>query len=284
MSWVRHTRRAAVYGGGGIVGAGAGMVGLLAAQARLARRSVGPPEGEPPVIDGLWDRHGRRGAAPERAGHAVIAVLGDSSAAGLGVEHADQTPGGLVALAAAAHLGEPVIVRSRAFVGAQSRDLLDQLAALPLLDDARPADVAVIMIGANDVTHRVRAGEAARHLDAALAALHAAGVTVVVGTCPDLGTVQPIRHPLRLVCRTWSRTLAARQHAVVEEAGAYAVPIAALLGPEFEANPHEMFGPDRFHPSAAGYAAAAHALIPSVIAALENGPVAAPPAAVTSPV
>jgi lysophospholipase L1-like esterase len=38
-----------------------------------------------------------------------------------------------------------------------------------------------------------------------------------------------------------------------------------VLGPEFDANPHEMFGPDRFHPSAAGYAAAAAALVPDVI-------------------
>ena len=41
-----------------------------------------------------------------------------------------------------------------------------------------------------------------------------------------------------------------------------------ILGPEFAASPPEMFGPDRFHPSVAGYASAAAALLPSLCAAL----------------
>lgn len=49
-----------------------------------------------------------------------------------------------------------------------------------------------------------------------------------------------------------------------------------LLGAEFEQRANELFGPDRFHPSAAGYAAAAGALLPSVCAALEQPGVEAP--------
>lgn len=41
-----------------------------------------------------------------------------------------------------------------------------------------------------------------------------------------------------------------------------------LLGPEFEANPRELFGPDNYHPSAEGYATAAMAVLPTVCAAL----------------
>lgn len=44
--------------------------------------------------------------------------------------------------------------------------------------------------------------------------------------------------------------------------------LADLLGHEFARRPGEMFSDDRFHPSAAGYAAAADALLPSVAAAL----------------
>ena len=53
------------------------------------------------------------------------------------------------------------------------------------------------------------------------------------------------------------------------EAGGRTVSLGDILGPEFAASPKEMFGPDRFHPSATGYASAAAALLPSVCAALD---------------
>jgi hypothetical protein len=46
------------------------------------------------------------------------------------------------------------------------------------------------------------------------------------------------------------------------------VSLASVLGPEFEATPALFFGPDRFHPSAAGYATLAAVLLPSVLAAV----------------
>jgi hypothetical protein len=46
------------------------------------------------------------------------------------------------------------------------------------------------------------------------------------------------------------------------------VSLADLLGPEFEGSPHEMFSKDRFHPSPAGYARVASAMLPTVCAAL----------------
>jgi hypothetical protein len=76
--------------------------------------------------------------------------------------------------------------------GARSADLEVQVArALQ-----RPVDVTVIIIGANDVTHRVPIASAARDLGRAVRTLRAAGSEVVVGTCPDLGTVKPVMQPL----------------------------------------------------------------------------------------
>jgi len=126
----------------------------------------------------------------------------------------------------------------------------------------------VIMIGANDVTNRSRPSEAVDHLGRAVRRLRADGAEVVVCTCPDLGTVEPIAQPLRLVARVWSRQLAAAQTIAVVEAGGRTVSLGDVLGPEFAANPTEMFSADRFHPSAAGYAAAAAVTLPSVCAAL----------------
>jgi hypothetical protein len=124
------------------------------------------------------------------------------------------------------------------------------------------------MVGANDVTHRLKPSESVRSLDLAVRRLRERGTQVVVGTCPDLGTVEPIPQPLRYLARRWSRQLAAAQTVAVVDAGGRTVAFADVLGPEFETNPHEMFGPDRFHPSDRGYAQAAYAVLPSVCAAL----------------
>ena len=150
--------------------------------------------------------------------------------------------------------------------GAVSADLGRQVANV--LDSVGRPDAAVLLIGANDVTHRIDKSIAVRHLEAAVTRLRDAGAVVVVGTCPDLGAVQPIAQPLRALARRWSRDLAAAQTVAVVEAGGHTVSLGDLLGPEFAQRPTEMFSPDRFHPSPAGYARAAAALLPTLCSAL----------------
>ena len=93
-------------------------------------------------------------------------------------------------------------------------------------------------------------------------------MAVLVGTCPDLGTVKPIPPPLKQVARTWSRRVAAAQTIAVLEGGGRTVSLGSVLGPEFAAAPALLFGPDQFHPSAAGYRSLAAVLVPSMLAAL----------------
>lgn len=260
MTRARVARRiamAAAYGGGGIGLLSAGAFGLLRAEAALARRTIGEPAGTPPEADGVYGAH--------HTGEPItLALLGDSSASGLGVEHPHQTPGAMLAAGLAECADRPVRLVCSAAVGAQSSDLQRQVDAV---EDDHP-DVAVIMIGANDVTHRVKPATAVRHLDHVVRRLRDLGAEVVVGTCPDLGTVEPVAQPLRWIARRASRELAAAQTIVVVEAGGRTVSLGDILGPEFAASPREMFGPDRFHPSVAGYASAAAALLPSVCAAM----------------
>ena len=113
--------------------------------------------------------------------------------------------------------------------------------------------MAVIIIGANDVTHLVPHRTSVRHLRAAVDRLTAAGTQVIVGTCPDLGTIRPISQPLRRVGRDLSRSLAAAQRSATLKAGGHPVSLHDSLGPEFEANAETLFSPDRFHPSGLGY-------------------------------
>ncbi|MDX6261427.1 MAG: hypothetical protein QOH84_3115, partial [Kribbellaceae bacterium] len=55
------------------------------------------------------------------------------------------------------------------------------------------------------------------------------------------------------------------------EAGGRTVSMGSLLSEAFRTNP-SMWGPDNFHPSVTGYAAASAALLPSVAAAMGIGP------------
>ena len=158
-----------------------------------------------------------------------------------------------------------VRLTTAARVGSESSVLASQLDDLP--PDYR-ADVAVIVVGGNDVTHRVPVAESVRHLEVAVRRLRAGGTAVVVGTCPDLGALRPVPQPLRALGSRASRQLAVAQREAVAPLGAYVVDLAAVVGPFFITNPDEMFSLDRFHPSATGYRRTAKAVLPSVLAAL----------------
>lgn len=254
----RRLAAAAAYGGGGLSVLGAGLYGILRAEAQMARNRIGGPLEEPPPDATGW--YGRRRPGPALK----LVMLGDSGAAGYGVQRVQETPGAILAASVSEQADRRVYLKSLAVVGAQSLHLAAQVdKALPI-----EPDVAIINIGVNDITHRVGLAESVRHLSEAVRRLRAAGVEVVVGTCADIGTVRPIAPPLRQVARSLSRRLAAAQAIAVVEAGGRTVSLGDLLGPEFDARPHVLFGPDRFHPSEEGYASMAGVLLPTVLAAL----------------
>ena len=126
----------------------------------------------------------------------------------------------------------------------------------------------MIVVGGNDVTHRIRVAESTRHLADVISELRGRGCEVVVGTCPDLGALLPVPRPLRSLAGRASRKLAIAQTQVATQLGARAVSLASVVGPFFVAQPDEMFALDQFHPSGAGYRRTAKALLPSVLAAL----------------
>ncbi len=260
MSGASRARRivtAAVYGGGSLGVFGAVATGLLVGEAKLARWAIRVPDIPPPDCSG--DYGTQYPGEPVR-----LALLGDSSAAGMGADLPRQTPGALLATGLADTLHRPVRLTCLAVVGALSSDLY------PQLNEARELnpDLAVVLIGGNDVTHVVRPPVAVRHLATVVTRLRESGAEVVVGTCPDLGTIRPIQQPLRWIARRWSREMAAAQTIATVQAGGRTVSLGDLLGPDFLASPEEMFSADRFHPSPAGYMKAAAALLPTVASVL----------------
>ncbi|AXT85815.1 GDSL family lipase [Aeromicrobium sp. A1-2] len=245
-----------------LIGGGAtltGFYGFLVGEALLARRSIGTTDDRPPSPDGLY--------GDDLPGDPIrVLVLGDSAAVGYGVDRADATPSGMIGLGLAHVMDAPVEVQCRAVVGAQTSDLIGQIDLDP---DWRPA-VTVIIVGTNDVTHQVTPRASARMLAEVVRRLVAEDCAVVVGTCPDLGTVQPILQPLRTIARWMSRALARKQTIAVVEAGGRAVSLGDLLGTLFTEKRDVMFGADEFHPSETGYANVVSVLIPAVSASLRQ--------------
>jgi lysophospholipase L1-like esterase len=231
---------------------------LLHRQARAARRVIGKPLGE--------EAHQADGVYKRTYGDPVhLLLLGDSIAAGLGADRPKDTLGAQLARRLAKRTRRTVVLHTAAHVGSETSMLRAQLAGLP---PGYRADVAVIVVGGNDVTHRVRVAASRQHLAETVTALRASGAQVVVGTCPDLGALTAVPQPLRALAARTSRQLAAAQRETVTQLGGWAVSLAQVVGPFFVAQPDDMFAVDRFHPSGTGYRRTAKAMLPSILAAL----------------
>ncbi|WP_372735992.1 SGNH/GDSL hydrolase family protein [Nocardioides sp.] len=245
---------------GSLLGLSAGARHLLQRQAQTARRLIGKPLGEnAPMADRTWKKnYGDR---------IELLMLGDSIAAGLGAERPKETLGARLARGVAKRSHRSVRLTTGARVGSESSMLSAQLDGLP---QAYRPDVAVIVVGGNDVTHRVPVSESVQHLSLVIERLRRLGAVVVVGTCPDLGALRPVPQPLRTLGSRASRQLAQAQREAAEAGGAHVVSLAHAVGPFFITNPEEMFSLDRFHPSALGYKRTAKAMLPTILAALEG--------------
>lgn len=256
---VRRAALGTVLTVGSVGAAAGGLISVILSQSRAARRVVEQhsPLIGPPTGDGTYGDF--------RGEPIKVAVLGDSSAVGLGVDSTNETPGVLIVNALSELAERPVEFTRHAWIGAESHALDSQIRMA--LDETPDLDLVIIMIGANDVTSRTRPSVSVRFLSEAVTRLRAAGSEVVVATCPDLGTIRPVRQPLRFIARRWSRQLAALQTVAVVKAGGRTVSLGAILGPAFARDPL-MFSADEFHPSAEGYAAAAAVILPTAAAAL----------------
>jgi lysophospholipase L1-like esterase len=247
---------AAVAGGAALAVVGAREV--VRRQAHVARLAIGKPLGEDAhVADKVYRK--RNGSPIE------LLLLGDSIAAGLGADRPKRTLGAQLAKRLADRSERAVRLRTAAVVGSETSMLRAQLAGLP---PDYVADVAVVVVGGNDVTHRVKTSVSCAHLGEAITALQSRGTRVVMGTCPDLGALSPVPQPLRTMAGMASRQLASAQRDLVTGLGERAVSLHHVVGPFFLAEPDTMFAVDRFHPSSAGYRRTAKAMLPSVLAAL----------------
>lgn len=248
-AWTAGTVLAGTAAGVGSLGFG--LRQLLAAQGVAAERRVRPLVGVAPPVR---EHYGDADAPP-----LTVAVLGDSSAQGVGVDDFDHSLGGWLGQRLATG-GYRVRVICAAENGSRAEHLVDQVArVLP----SRP-ELAAISTGTNDVRAKTPPRRAARELGEAVRQLRAAGTRVVVGTTPYLGIVEALDSPLRQLAHVASRRLERAQLAAVADAGGVAVPLGALLSPLFAAD-RTLFSRDGFHPSQTGYALIGERMLPALL-------------------
>lgn len=287
---IRVPRRSAIAlaTAGALASTGTAYLGarsLLVGQATHARTVIPKSWDIPPRADGVYVRGGgpvqrwQRGLPFDLH----VMIFGDSTATGYGCISAEEVPGVLIARGLAEQTGKRVRLSTKSIVGATSKGVCGQVDAMFVA--GTPPDVAVIMVGANDVTALNGVSQSAQRLALSVRKLRARGALVVVGTCPDLGFISAIPQPLRSLAHERCLQLARAQTAAVRAAGGTPVPLAQLMGPQFRATPDAMFSADGFHPSPPAYALAADALLLAVCDALgeevERKPVPLPEPAAT---
>ncbi len=225
---------------------------VLAVEAARARR--GPRLDDRTRFD-LDGRVGGDGAA------IAITWLGDSTASGVGASSAD----GALPRQVAAALGRPVDLTVLAVSGATVSDVGDQQVG----DVPKDADLVVIDVGCNDVTHLTKVGDFRRRYEAVLDRLPD-GVPAVVLGLPDMGAPIRLAQPLRLIAGERAGTLDREVLALAQRRGLQYVDVAGRTGPAFRREPGRYFSADLYHPSDEGYALWSDAVVPAVRRALEG--------------
>jgi len=186
---------------------------LLVGQASHARTVIPKSWDIPPRADGVYTP----GGGPVQRWHRAtpvdlyLMIFGDSTATGYGCMTAEEVPGVQIARGLAERLGKAIRLSTKAIVGATSKGVCGQVDAMFVAGP--PPDVAVMMLGANDVTALNGISQSAQRLALAVRKLRARGAIVVVGTCPDLGVISAIPQPLRSLAHARTSRLARAQAA-----------------------------------------------------------------------
>jgi lysophospholipase L1-like esterase len=193
----------------------------------------------------LPEAAGPREGVVGRGASLALLIVGDSSAAGVGVDHQQQALAGQLSQALARRSRRRVHWQLRARSGVTTEQALDLLHTPALA----PADVAVLVTGVNDVVDQVRPARALAARSALVQALRAqAGVRhVVITPVPPMQRFAGLPQPLRWMA---GRDAAAHDRAlqrwVARQGDASWLPFDLPLEPQLLAR-------DGFHPGAPLY-------------------------------
>jgi lysophospholipase L1-like esterase len=211
---------------------------LVALQGTLTRRRVPCLPPVQPPYDGL---------VPGRGATIRMVAIGESTVAGVGLAHSDQTVAATTARALARQTGRPVAWHGHGLSGATVSAAAERL--LPRIA-RKPADLLVIAFGVNDTlayrSPSCFADDLAALVTAARARIGDAAV-VITGVAP-LACFPALPWPLRTILN-W------RSAALQEAAEGLAARLPRLVVERFSAplGPH-LFASDGFHPNMEAHA------------------------------
>jgi lysophospholipase L1-like esterase len=181
------------------------------------------------------------------AGPAVrLAVLGDSTAAGVGAARHRDALAGMLGAAVAGRTGRAVSWRAVARSGATSRTARDLVPGL--VDGGWRPDVVVVVVGVNDLKNLRRLRDWDRDVPALLAAIdeRSGKVPVIICGMAPVSWFPALPQPMRAVMALRARAM---DHVLRRLAGDRHVPVdPQIIGNGF-------FAEDGFHPSSSGYRA-----------------------------
>jgi lysophospholipase L1-like esterase len=208
---------------------------LLLAQAIYTRRTL------PKLPEASGPRHGTVGRG--NTGPRLL-IVGDSSAAGVGVDNQDEALAGRLSRALARRLGSRVRWQLCALSGVTSAQ------AIALLDVAELADVAVVVTGVNDVIDQVRPAAALAARERLLAALRERTAIrhAVMTPVPPMHRFAGLPQPLRWLA---GRDAAAHEAALARWAAGR--PGVSHLPFDLPLDDPALLARDGFHPGAPLY-------------------------------
>jgi lysophospholipase L1-like esterase len=186
------------------------------------------------------------GVAAGRSPRVRLAVLGDSTAAGVGAKRHQDALAGMLAAAIARRVGREVSWRAVARGGATSRTARELVPGL-VDGDWRP-DVVVVAVGVNDLKNLRRLRDWDQDVPALLGAINdlTGGVPVIVSGMAPVSQFPALPQPMRAVMALRARAM---DHTLRRAAGDRHVPVnPRMIGSGF-------FAEDGFHPSSQGYRA-----------------------------
>jgi lysophospholipase L1-like esterase len=220
-----------------------------------------------PLLPGFYISHWVEPDEPRAAERSTLRLLtfGDSTTAGVGVDHPEDALPMLIARHVANAEQATVRVVNFGWSGARVADLVrDQLArATRSLRDGEPpwlpgADIVVVVVGANDATHRTAPRRFRADTRRVLEILRreAPGARVVLAGIPRFRGALPQLEPLLSVVDAYAILLRRIQRQEAERAGVAYASLAEEVPPLLiasGASVDDVLAADRFHPSPLGY-------------------------------
>ncbi|GAB3604724.1 SGNH/GDSL hydrolase family protein [Conyzicola nivalis] len=215
---------------------------VLLVQGRRLRRDT------PRLADAASPWSGSLDAPTSRSGDAPLRllVLGDSTAAGVGVDSQHEALPGNLARSLSLHYGRGVQWTAVGKNGATAKDLLSDYIDAATADSY---DVVFLTIGANDALGVRSRAAFGRDIRSLLARLRAANpeATILMSSLPAFFRFVLLPNPLRFNLYLHSRSLEAEARAIV------AATPGAFMSPPPPPYTEGFFASDLFHPSAIGY-------------------------------